>query len=381
MRVAPVLPILLVLLIPAWAATWAADDPQSLEREVAALFQAHDYAKAEAACAQLCAIDPKQSSSAYNLACAQARQGKTDAALKSLAHAVELGYGDAAHTQEDDDLTSLRTRPEFAKLLEQMRAMPYADGSPIEPGAPIAGLRTIERAPPGGLRYRLRLSEQATADKPHRLVLWLHPSGGSGDNAVEPLATSLAAHGYALAVFTQKQYRGWTSDELGRLAPTVADLGKQAGLDATRPILMGFSAGGQAALMMWQDNPTAFGGLMTSAAYPVQVQKGMAPMPPPTGEAAKATPIFALVGGADQNGAGERTWRNVEPEWSKAGVPLTLRVVPGRGHEFLFGGADWQAALTWLDQLPASKAGKQGKADKADQADKPTPAPPEKPAH
>ena len=62
----------------------------------------------EAFDAKLAALQPKESAHPYNLACAQARQGHEEQALASLTKAVELGYSDAAHAQEDDDLASLR---------------------------------------------------------------------------------------------------------------------------------------------------------------------------------------------------------------------------------------------------------------------------------
>lgn len=52
----------------------------------------------------------------YNLACTQAIQGKTEAALASLAVAVERGWADAEHLRKDTDLESLRACPRFEEL-------------------------------------------------------------------------------------------------------------------------------------------------------------------------------------------------------------------------------------------------------------------------
>ncbi|MCU0980740.1 MAG: hypothetical protein MUF25_16445 [Pirellulaceae bacterium] len=52
----------------------------------------------------------------YNLACAQAVQGKTEAALASLAAAVERGWADAEHLRKDADLEPLRALPRFEEL-------------------------------------------------------------------------------------------------------------------------------------------------------------------------------------------------------------------------------------------------------------------------
>jgi predicted esterase len=348
--------LLLSCLAAPLALAAAQDDAQQLAQTVAAEFKDGRYADAERDCGRLAELQPKDPGHPYNLACAQARQGHSEQALASLAKAVELGFGDAAHAQEDDDLASLRQLPAFAKLVETMKGKPVNDGSPYEAGAEIPGLKTVERAPGGGLRYRLRMSEQATAEKPHRLVVWLHPSGGSMDQVVEPLAKALAEHGYALMVFTQKQYRGWTGPEMQAIAASINDLANVPGVDGRKPVLMGFSAGGQAALILWHGNPDAFGGLMTTAAYPIDQAKGNSLLAPPAGDAAAKTPILALVGSADQGGAGEKIWHQVEPSWAKAGVPLTLRVVKGRVHEFLFFGEEWTNALAWLDALRDGKA-------------------------
>ncbi len=56
----------------------------------------------------------------YNLACAQARAGRPEDALASLARAVDAGWTAAEHTGQDPDLESLRGRPTFQALLARM---------------------------------------------------------------------------------------------------------------------------------------------------------------------------------------------------------------------------------------------------------------------
>ncbi|MGZ6027872.1 MAG: DJ-1/PfpI family protein [Myxococcaceae bacterium] len=53
-------------------------------------------------------------SDAYQLACAQGRQGKVDAALASLTRAVQLGFHDQALAESDDDLRAVRSDARFA---------------------------------------------------------------------------------------------------------------------------------------------------------------------------------------------------------------------------------------------------------------------------
>jgi putative intracellular protease/amidase len=53
---------------------------------------------------------------AYQLASAQGRQGKVDAALESLGRAVALGFHDQALADGDADLRAVRSNPRYARL-------------------------------------------------------------------------------------------------------------------------------------------------------------------------------------------------------------------------------------------------------------------------
>ncbi len=92
-----------------------------LQAAIAQLFQAGNYADGEKACAQVIALIPHEPNGHYNLACALARQGKKDEAFQSLAKAVELGFNDAKHIEDDADLEKLRGDERFAKLVEQAK--------------------------------------------------------------------------------------------------------------------------------------------------------------------------------------------------------------------------------------------------------------------
>lgn len=58
----------------------------------------------------------------YNLACCQALTGRDDEAMASLRTAVSLGWRDHEHIAADPDLTTLRDRPDYKALLEEMRS-------------------------------------------------------------------------------------------------------------------------------------------------------------------------------------------------------------------------------------------------------------------
>lgn len=57
----------------------------------------------------------------YNLACAYALAGHREKAFEHLRKAVECGYDDAEHMENDEDLRSLRDDERFKDLLERIR--------------------------------------------------------------------------------------------------------------------------------------------------------------------------------------------------------------------------------------------------------------------
>ena len=361
MRLAIVAVVALVCALPAGAQTTRISREEQLrqyvelQRELARLFQEQQYEQAAAKAQQIIKLAPKQPDGPYNLACALARLGKSEAALEALAKAIELGYSQVQHMREDADLESLRKHKRFEELADKARRNEL--DKPFEQGKPIAGLKMFEGFPEGGLRYRLRLGEKATKDKPHRLIIWLHPSGGSMNSNAEALSPMLAKEGFALLVLTQKSFVGWSDADARKLLDkTLPEVAKIEGLDASRPILFGYSAGGQMALSLWSESPDKFGGLILDAAYPIdaqQYQRGrVVAMPLPKGEGLKKTPVFVLVGALD---GGSQLWRQVAPKWQDAGVPLTLHIVPQGRHQWLLGKAQTEALKAWLGEVAAGK--------------------------
>ncbi|MCF7805881.1 MAG: tetratricopeptide repeat protein [Candidatus Marinimicrobia bacterium] len=55
----------------------------------------------------------------YNLACVYALSGQKPAAFRALQNAIQAGYSNAEHMQEDSDLNSLREEKQFIALVEQ----------------------------------------------------------------------------------------------------------------------------------------------------------------------------------------------------------------------------------------------------------------------
>ena len=76
-------------------------------------------------------LDPSDASSAYNLACAEALEGRERRAMKWLVEAFARGFDDTKHAATDDDLAALRQRRDFKNLM--------AAHAPSGQAAPPAG--------------------------------------------------------------------------------------------------------------------------------------------------------------------------------------------------------------------------------------------------
>jgi len=327
-----------------------------LQKQIGELFRDKKYEEAADKCRELTRLLPEQPAAHYNLACALARLGKADDALACLGKAIEAGYADPTHMRGDDDLSSLREDKRFAELLTKARAnrQKLIARLPYDKGADIQGVKTVEGNPEDGLRYRLRLSEKATPEKPHRLIVWLHPSGGSMNSTVEALAPRLTERGFALLVLTQKQFTGWSADDARSLTEkTLPDVARMKEIDVGKPLLLGYSAGGQMALELWYASPEKWGGLVLDAAYPVKQENGKyVPRALPKNDGIKKVPLLVLVGDKD---GGSPLWKKLTPDWREAGVPLTIRHIEGKGHTWLFGKAEVALLETWLADVAAGK--------------------------
>lgn len=65
---------------------------------------------------------PQDETAHYNLACSLALVGCLDAALEALERARELGYADADHAAQDEDLSALRGDERFTAFVARLRA-------------------------------------------------------------------------------------------------------------------------------------------------------------------------------------------------------------------------------------------------------------------
>jgi predicted esterase len=204
----------------------------------------------------------------------------------------------------------------------------------------------------------------------------MHPSGGSMNATVVGLAARWSKAGWAVLVPTQKKWGGWSTDDAAKLVDkTLPEAAKTAGIDAKRPVLIGFSAGGQMAIELWRKDAARWGGLVLDAAYPIDTeaygQGQVVVIAPPEGDAPKSAPVRVIVGDADQ---GHFLWKQAEGSWRKAGVPLTVTYVEGGKHAWLVKDAEADALDVWLAGVAA------GKLPGKEEAKAPAPAEPPKDA-
>lgn len=297
---------------------------------------------------------PRDDFAALDVASAYARAGRADEAIDALMRAAEVGYDDPEGLAGDRDLAKVRSHPRFAQAAEKV-ARNRRDGvGLVDPTREMAGLRTVEGPAEGGFRHRLRMPPDTSAAKPCRLLVWLHPWNGYENELVEELAPELARRGFCLLVPTQKRLPTWRVEEARRLRDvTVPAAGRIEGVRAERPVLLGFSAGGQASLALWREAPEKLGAIVVVAAYPYDDEADLRGetvlFELPRAAAPKATPIVAFVGSQDPDLG---LWRLAQERWTSDRVELSVEVVPGRGHEWLFDGPARAKLLETLERLP-----------------------------
>jgi len=58
----------------------------------------------------------------YNMACSYSLLGQEDAAVSALERAINLGYQDIEHMEQDEDLANVRQTPGYQRLLHGLRS-------------------------------------------------------------------------------------------------------------------------------------------------------------------------------------------------------------------------------------------------------------------
>ncbi len=70
---------------------------------------------------KLVRLQPGNATAHYNLACSLALSKRNSDALRSLKHAIGLGYRDFEWMAHDPDLQGLKRKPEFAAIVAQLK--------------------------------------------------------------------------------------------------------------------------------------------------------------------------------------------------------------------------------------------------------------------
>ena len=89
--------------------------PWEENADIIELFERGEFAAAEARLLDALERHPENPGLLYNLACAEARQGRGEDALEHLRRSVELDARFAEYAQGDEDLESIREDPRFPK--------------------------------------------------------------------------------------------------------------------------------------------------------------------------------------------------------------------------------------------------------------------------
>ncbi len=252
----------------------------------------------------------------YDLACSLALAADEGEALTQLEKAVELGFDDVEHLAEDPDLRSLRANPRFAAAIARAEVISKF-------GIEVPQTRTIVRddAP---MRLRLRLPDVSQGKL--RVAVWLHPSGSRFNSEIEWLAPVLFAHGLALVVPTELYNRNWSTVDFDLFVTRSLPVFKND-VDLERPVLIGFSAGGQIALIAWAQQPDRFGAVIataTAATVPLDQLPG------------SGAPVVVVNGARDP---AFLTWGPVLSTWRSGSRKVSMRVVPDRFHEWVIDAA------------------------------------------
>ena len=127
--------VLVAAVLAAGSRLFAAEAPEAEPKSPREFFNSgtkalaeKKYADARASLESLVQARPDWPEAAYNLACCLALDAKPEDAVRALNKAVDAGWWDRFHAEDDDDFVSLKSRAEFKETLERMK--PPALASP-----------------------------------------------------------------------------------------------------------------------------------------------------------------------------------------------------------------------------------------------------------
>jgi tetratricopeptide (TPR) repeat protein len=112
------LAVLLAMSLASTAIAQQRSASASIERQIVACFDRHDYQAALDLIQERLQVAPNDAGMLYNAACAHALMGKPDEAASTLLLAVKAGFRDFDHMQVDSDLKSIRHHPTYLAIVE-----------------------------------------------------------------------------------------------------------------------------------------------------------------------------------------------------------------------------------------------------------------------
>lgn len=303
-------------------------DPWQMERLGVAAVQKNELAKAREFFEESWRLG-ELPTAPYNLACLDAREGKPDSAFRQLDRAVAAGFDDEATLGRDTDLAPLRSRPEFARVVEGVRKNRVAgDEAVIREG--------IFLPPPGA--------------KPRAIVVLLHEVNSDPMTIAGPFLNEARARGLYVAAprgpsRSGKKRFGWGAADraLEAFKKAVAEARSRVG-NAPLPILVaGAGRGGKLGIEVVARSPGLFGGVASIGGSYDPAEGGPAAV-----AGLRAIPVFLGI----SKGAPPELYRSMQrgrQSMEKLGVKLTWAEWPGTGEGLPTNAA--QAAKEVLDVL------------------------------
>lgn len=296
-------------------------------REGIERIKAREYEKAIAAFTKAIELNPLESAAYYNIACCYSLMEKKAEALEWLQRAVENGWDDFEHTEQDADLANIRAEPAYLKIIADMRA--------------AAGLNC-------GF-YAMYVPEKCTPDKEWPLLIGLHGYGSNAADYLKLWQPVADAFGIIVAcpqgsVRIKKKSYGWNLEAAEKaILACLSDVPKRAKIDLKRVYLNGFSQGGALAYMIGLKHCDRFAGLLPVAAF-YDAEKNK-PNLARAGE--KKLAVYIVQGTQDAHTL--EPARQAEKEMTAAGLRVKLAEYPV-GHAFPEEyPQEFVKALEWLE--------------------------------
>jgi dienelactone hydrolase len=233
----------------------------------------------------------------------------------------------------------------------------FAEGRPVEAQAPLAeilaavrrgmrppaGAKTgrMERKTPEGTRYLLRVPRGYDGETPLRLLVSLHGSGGTAEQAEWAWGESLDGEADLIVAFPDGGLAGWGNSRAGHdnILSVVRDVSRHYAIDPDRVCLDGASMGAHGSFFLAMYHPGRWAAIAPRAGSARAVnQKSSGGVPdispaPAMLDNLWATPVYLIAGAKDLNSPVDEV-RVTKRRLEGLGAPLVYREYADRGHEW-----------------------------------------------